>query len=279
MQKRRFVAMALAFALVFSMFVGISTEPVSAATKKYEVPDKVIHYSNEATEDFESVENAVWKKMDADAFKYNKKGYVTKHYWNTKWTLKGSKRVKAKSGSKKQGCVSKSTYKKGKLKTITFTMYNKKGKSIGKGTETDSTSKSSKGWITKISGKKGSAKYTVTYRYKFYSNGLPKTIKETEKAYGGKYVRTYSFNSKGLVTKVKSKDMTTKYTYKYEGGKVVERYVYMDGFLMYRDKFVYSGKKTKDKKTFVGTINANDMEDVSSFVRDALAPAWPWLAK
>ena len=279
MQKRRFVAMALAFALVFSMFVGISTEPVSAATKKYEVPDKVIHYSNEATEDFESVENAVWKKMDADAFKYNKKGYVTKHYWNTKWTLKGSKRVKAKSGSKKQGCISKSTYKKGKLKTITFTMYNKKGKSIGKGTEKYSTSKSSKGWIAKISGNKAGTKYTITYKYKFYSNGMPKTIKETERDRGGKFVKTYSFNSKGFITKIKTKDVTIKFSYKYKNGKVVERYGYEDGFLMCKDKFVYNGKTTKDKKTYVGTINANGMDYVSSFARDALPPAWPWLAK
>ena len=66
MQKRRFIALTLAFALVLSMFVGLSTAPVSAASTKYEVPSKVVHYSNEAEDDLESVDKAVWKKAGSE---------------------------------------------------------------------------------------------------------------------------------------------------------------------------------------------------------------------
>ena len=34
MQKRRYIALTLVFALVLSMFVGLSTAPVSAASTK-----------------------------------------------------------------------------------------------------------------------------------------------------------------------------------------------------------------------------------------------------
>ena len=280
MQKKRFVALTLAFALVLTMFVGLSAEPVSAASATYEVPVKIIYYSNEATDDVESIEKAVWKYAGSDTFTYNTKGYVTAQgSLKTKWTLKGSKRVKAKTGSKKLGSIARSTYKSGKLKSVAFKLYNKKGKSIGKGTEKYSRAKGSKGWISKISGKNGKIKYTVSYTYTFYSNGLPKTIKETSRVRGSKFVTTYGFNSNGFIASVKTKYGTTKYIYKYAGVKPVERYVYDDGFLMSKEVLVYGGKYTRDKKTYIGTINTNSMNDVSSFVRDALPPLYPWLAK
>lgn len=281
MQKRRYISLILVFALVLSMFVGLSNAQVSAASTKYEVPSKVVHYSNEAEDDLESVDKAVWKKAGSDSFKYNAKGYVTAQgKWKTKWALKGSKRVKAKTGSKTLRAVAKSVYKKGKLTSIAFTQYNKKGKVVGKGTEKYSRTKASKGWIAKIAGNKGGTKYTITYTYKFHSNGMPKTIKEVEKAYGGKFATIYSFNDKGLVTKVKTKYETTTFKYKYdENGRAAERYTYTDGMLMFKDVLVYSGDSTTEKKTFVGAINTNNMCNVSSFVRDALAPSYPWLAK
>lgn len=279
MQKKRYIALTLAFALVFTMFVGFSAEQASAASGKYEVPTKVVHYYNDS--DSDDVETAVWGKAGSDAFTYNAKGYVTAQgKWKTKWTLKGSKRVKATTGSKKLKAIAKSTYKSGKLKTIAFTQYNKNGKVTGKGTENYSNAKGSKGWIAKISGNKSGTKYSIAYTYTFYSNGLPKTVKETAKVSGSKYVTVYSFNSKGLVTKIKAKYGTTTFKYKYdENGKAIERYSYEDGFLMYKDKFVYNGVRTNDKKTLIGTINTSGAGDASSFVRDALAPSYPWLAK
>ena len=280
MQKRRFVALTVAFALVLSIFVGVSTEQVSAASKKYEVPVKVIHYSNGAYEDDGSIEKAVWSKDDTETFKYNKKGYVTSQAGvKTSWTLKGSKRVKATTGSKKWMGIGKSTYKSDKLQSIAFTLYNKNGSVFGRGTEKYSSTRASKGWISKISGGIAGRKYTVTYAYKFYSNGMPKTIKVTEKENGETFVAIYSFNSKGLITKVKGSYDTTKYTYKYKGGKPVERYAFSDGMLIYRDKLVYGGKYTNDRKTYVGIINTNMMNDVSLFVRDAIPPMYPLLAK
>lgn len=279
MQKRKTISLALIAALIVTMFVGVSAEPVNAASKKYEVPDKVICYSNEATEDVDSIEKAVWKKADTSTYKYNKKGFCTAQgKVKTKWKLKGSKPVTSKTGSKKYGGIGKASYKKGKLKKISFTVYNKKGKSIGKVTEKYSTAKSSKGWIAKITGNKLGTKYSISYKYKFYSNGMPKTIKETEKAYGEKYVKTFSFNNKGLITKIKSKYESVTFQYKYSGDRVTERYIYADGFLMNKEVFVYSGKTTKNKKTYVGVMSNSCMDSFSA-ARDVLPQPYPWLAK
>jgi hypothetical protein len=279
MLKKRLVSLTLAAALVLTMFAGVSAIPVNAASGKYELPVKVITYYNEATENLGSLENAVWKKQGTETYKYNKLGYCTEcRKIKTKWTLKGSKRVKAKTGSKKSCGVSRSTYRKGKLKSVSFKIYSPKGKLLGRVSEKYKTTKSSKGWITRLTGNKAGTKYTVTYKYKFHSNGMPKTIKETEKAYGKKYTKTYSFNSNGLITRVKSKDETVTFQYKYENGRVSERIVSTDGMIFCKDVFVYDGVSTKDKKTFLGIMSISNLTECTA-VRDALPQDFPWLAK
>lgn len=266
---KKLLSLFTALTVALTMIIGTAVISVDAASPKYEVPVKAVSYYNDSAEG-----QPVWKQDSSESYKYNSKGnLIKKGKIKSTWKYKKKKAVKVTTGSKKTRARAVATYKKGKLKKATMTMYSKKGKSLGSGTE---TYKYKKGWITKITGKKGKAKYTFSYKYKFYANGMPKAITMKSKAYGTTFTNKFSFNDKGLLTGNKTEGIKETYSYQYDNmGRVVERIQYVDGDPMYRVVYTYNGTKT-DKKTYFGIVNGFE---VSGAVRDVVPSEFPMLAK
>lgn len=274
MSKNRMTALLLTLAMAFTLVFSVSAVPVNAA-KKIESPSKVIVYYNDYEGSNPTIDNAIWKKSDTTAFKYNSKGYVTAQgKVKTKWTIKSKKPTKAVTGTVKQRAKSVYNYKKGKLKTATYRMYNKSGKVVLKATETYTYKKS---WITKISGDKGGTKYTDSYTYTFYSNGSPKRAIEKFRAYGETYKTVFYFNKKGLLTKIKMDDFEQTFKYKYDDqGRVIEKVEYFDGDPMGKTIYKYDGSTARNKKTYMAVVN---YYDYFAGLKDVLPSQYMGLAK
>lgn len=268
--RKRIISLVTALAVVMTMVIASAVVTVNAAGAAYSVPVKVDHYYD----DSDGTNTPVWKLDYSEQITYDAFGNVTSiNNVARKWSYKGSKPAKVVTGGKAAGMVGTGTYKKGKLKKSVYKVF-VKGKKKSLATE---TYKYKKGWISKISGKKGKKKYTVTYSNKFYGNGMPKSITSTAKVAGGKYKTVLSFNDKGLVTVSKSKydKMTVAYTYD-SAGRAIEKVVYSDGFPMYRSVYTYNGTMTTNKKAYVGIMND---EFATHAVKDGLPMISPYLAK
>lgn len=275
MRKRRIMALLTAFAVTFAMVITVSTAQVNAAKTKYEVPSKAIVYSNDFVGADPTMDNAKWEKGDVEKYDY-KKGFVTRFdKLKCKWTInKKGKPTKVRAGSKKFGASSTGTYKNGKLSSVAFRMYNKKGTLVGK---TNETYKYKKGWVSKVSGSINGYSYTASYTYRFYKNGVPRKVTETFKAYGDTTKQIYYFNKKGLITKIRYNDFITTFKYKYDdAGRVIEKITLDDDMPVYKTVYKYDGKTTKDRKTYMAIMNSPDFDGA---VRDVLPSAYPLLAK
>ena len=275
MRKRRTAALLTAAVLAFSTIIAVAAAPANAASK-IAVPDRAIEYYNAYSGEDPTIDNAEWEKTSSSRIKYNKKGYVTSgvDIGSAKWTLKNNKPASVKSGSKSLGGVSTAAYSKGKLKNISFKFYDDKGRSAGTATESVTYKKS---WISQISGNAGGDKYKVTYSCKFYSGSMPKTVVEKFAEPYSTVKKTYTFNKKGLLTKVRSKYDSQTFKYKFDKkGRVIERITYEDGIPAYKCVYKYGGSAVKDKKTYMAVMNGPDL---LGFFRDVRPSAFPLLAK
>ena len=272
MRRRRAVALFTAAVLTVTAVIAISAVPVNAANTKTEIPNKVIVYYNDYSGEKPTVKNAEWKKDGSYRFKYSKKGFITYDSGcSIKWTVKNNKAAKAVAGSKSIQAISTSTYNKGKLKKVLYKLYDENGKLDEKGSEQYSYKKD---WISNISGSIYGKKYKISYTYKFYSNGLPKTVVEKYADPDLSLKTTYSFNKKGLLTKEKSEYLNNTFKYKYDDkGRVIEKITYDDGTPWYRTVYKYDGKTARDKKTYMAVINYPDFHNPVRDVKPDTNPA------
>ena len=281
--RKRIISLVTAVTVIMTMVIATAVVSVDAGTS-YEVPVKITEWSDVS----DGTGTPKWEVGSTQTFKYDAKGNVkstsvvvynekgkVSGKWKVpvKWKYKGKKPVKVTAGGKKFKMAGVGTYNKGKLKKGVFKYY-KKGKAKTFATETYSYKK---GWISKVSGKKGNTKYTVTYSNTFYGNGMPKKMKVSEKAYGETFRKTIKFNKKGLVTSSKGKEFseTVKYTYDSEG-RVTEALIADDGFVLYRATYTYNGTKTSKKKVYAGIMNQYFIDHA---VKDAVPVPNPYLAK
>ena len=277
--RRRLLTLFISVTLMMTLIISSSAVTVSAA-KKYDAPYKVVEYFNEYEGEDPTLDNAVWKKADTDKIKYNSKGDVTAYDAEKfKWDYKSGKPAKVVAGGVKFGAKSTGTYKKGKLKSATFKLYNKKGKVTNKGTE---TYKYKNGWINKISGTFSGRKYSSSYTYTFYSNKTPKKVTEKYKYDGETFKVVYSFNKKGLLTSIKTYFSKTEYdkmtyTYKFDDkGRVTETIIYDDGMPLFKNVYKYDGSTVRNKKTYMAVINA---PYGMPSMRDVLPSPYPLMGK
>lgn len=272
--KKRFTLLT-ALMLTMALVIGSAVVSVDAASASYDAPSSAACY----VANWDSAGNTVWEYSEADTYNYNSKGnLVSIGKVKSKWKYKGKKASKVTTGSKKTGGRSVATYKKGKLKTIKYTLYKRSGKRAGSATETFKYNK--KGWISRINGKKGT-KYTAKYSYKYHKNGLPKSITEKFTAYGSTMKATAYFDQSGLVTTLSTKN--EKNTFKYEkdaSGRVTSKTIYLDGDPMYKIVYSYNGSKA-NKKTYFGVMNLGLIagDAAGGAVRDVIPAAFPMLAK
>jgi len=258
--------------LVFSVIVIIPGEADAAA--RYDLPTGIAQYYNEADEG----EPVAWKLNSTDTYKYDKRGNMV-YYGNkyqkikTKWKYKKGKAIKSKTGSKKAGFILDAKYKKGRIKSISSKMYYKKkvvARTTGKFTY-------KKGWIKKFSGKADGRKYTESFSWTLYANGMPKTLKVKAKVGKRSYKYSYLFRDDGLIAK--DRDFTYSYT-KDASGRVVERITYLAGDPFNRTVYTYGSASTTNKKTYIGVMNDGGGGDmIEHWVRESVPTRYGMFAK
>jgi len=256
---------------VLTLLIASSVITVNAESHAYDLPSKVISYSNDS-DSFGGT--PVWERSSTQVLKYNSNGDLIKNdSVVSKWTYSGKKASRVTTGSKASGCQAVATYKKGKLNKTVFNIY-KKSTKLGTGTE---TFKYKNGWISSINGDILGSKYKMTYTYKFYSNKMPKKLTIRERAYGETLTYNLTFNKKGLIKTSKSKYDNTTFTYKYDKlGRVSESVISVDGEPMYRNVYKYGSAKAKTRKAYVGIMNYDFIYNAAV---DAVPSQYPVLAK
>lgn len=266
--RKKLIALFTSVILMMTMIIGSSVVFADAATK-YDVPVKATYYTNENIgTDEADADNVEWKYGGSESYRYNSKGDLIKSgAVKSEWTYKKGKAVNVITGSKKLGERSAAVYKKGRISTSVFRLYNKKGKVTDKVNETFSYN--NKEWISKYVEKTGRHTRIHRYSYKFYSNGMPKSITLSVK-YDKKTVRAAktTFNKKGLVKTINDTGDLEECVYTYDKkGRVKERIEKWEGIPMNKTVFTYGNATTKNKKTYIGVMNGTFMNGA---VRDAI---------
>lgn len=265
--KKRLMALITTVALMMTMIIASAAVTVNAASS-YEVPVKAIWYYNSSGGD-----DPVWVKTDANKYKYNTRGNLANAFmYKLTWKYKGKNPVSVTTGSKKAGAVYKATYKKGKISKASVKYYNDKGKLAESGT---ATFKYRKNWIIKYTENLNGTRYVAAYSYKFYKNGMPKTLTVTTSSGSKPYKTVVTLNKKGLVTRTADKYGAFTHDYRYDkAGRVIEMITSADGRPVYRAVYKYNGKKS-DRKTYIGIMSDNALygavRDVMPFSRGMLS--------
>ena len=270
MNKRMHRLSPVFTAILCLMMISYSSTVVDAA-KKYDLPSSIksttIDYA-ERTSCGQTIRYETNRITWNHKYKYDKYGHLVSdddgygQLMRYKWKYKNKKILQMTVGKKTNSSFDKKSYnKKGRLKRVTCSWYDGKGKRTLTSEKVYTYNK--KGWINKCVTKypsginnPGGSKDTATFRYTFHKNGFPKTITETNK-----YRRsTVKVNSKGLITSNGNKNYKYKYTYDKKGrvnkciiqtinensGKVVcEEYIY----------YKYSKYRTSDKKAYFAALN------------------------